>query len=45
VWEAREGEIYVLEWRKEELEILDSSFYVQSLPLNIPNCYYIFVYL
>lgn len=45
VWEAKEGEIYVLEWSKEELEILDSSLYVQSLPLNIPNWYYIFVYL
>ncbi len=45
VWEAKEGEIYVLEWSKEKLEIFNSSLYVQSLPQNIPNCYYIFVYL
>jgi hypothetical protein len=32
VWEAIEGELYVLKWSKEELEILDSSLYVQSLP-------------
>lgn len=32
VWEAKEGGIYVFEWNKEDLEILDSSLYVQSLP-------------